>query len=299
MRLTWIPNASASAFHAAEAICLYDSTLIDPRVDAAIREFALGLGSWINSVAGPDPRRFWISLIGNAAMIASNSELATAVVRKSNVSLSEDTAITQLGGFLDDIEAAYNSLFPKFNEQLLLRAKPLQEQWLGFGQGLIAHLGRMTQKSLIAEEARVILLQPARGGAGVAHLDNNMARIEAVLTNPLVELPEIVRLTWLLSQLQLDLPMHCDPLGNHAAQRLAPLMMLAPTLAAAEVVELSKCDESIAELAIEHWHIPVPRDKDIQGTVVPLIMDWWETYLQTRPNWTTAMQAFAKMLGVQ
>ena len=57
--------------------------------------------------------------------------------------------------------------------------------------------------------------------------------------------------------------------------------------------------ESMAELAIEHWHIPVPRDREIHTEVVPLMMDWWETYLQTRPDWNMAMQAFANMLGIQ
>ena len=222
--------------------------------------------------------------------------LAQAVVRKSALRLTNETAVTQLAGFVTDIEAAYNQLFPKFLEQVPLRARPLQEHWLGHGSGLIAHLGRLTQKSLIAEEARIVLLQPVLGGAGTAHIDQNMIRIEAVLTNPMVELPEVVRLAWLLSQLNLDLPMHADFAGASKIGRLAPLAMLPAILAAAEVMELSKCDES---LAIEHWHIPVPRDREIHTEVVPLMMDWWETYLQTRPDWNMAMQAFANMLGIQ
>jgi len=299
MQLTWIPNASASALHAAEAICLHRSKLTDRRVEEAIGEYAVGLGEWIDQAASFDSARFWSTLLGLSAMIDSNMELSSAVVRKSLLRLAEATAITQLTGFLDDIEAAYNQLFPKFSEQALMRARPLQEHWLGYGQGLLAHLGRLTQKSLLVDEARVILLQPVLGGAGVSHFEQNSVRIEAVLTNPMVELPEVVRLAWLLSQLNLDLPIHADNLGSNMLHRLAPLVMLPPVLAAAEVMELSKCDESIAELAIEHWHIPVPRDKDVHQFVVPMMMDWWETYLQTRPNWGTAMQAFAKMLGIQ
>ncbi len=298
MHLTWTPNASASAMHAAQSICQYGDKLADARIAESIGKYALGLGNWIETAAPFDTARFWSLLVGHSAIIDSNTELAQAVVRKAAIRVGDRTAISQLAGFVSDIEAAYNQLFPKFLEQLPLRARPLQEHWLGFGSGLLAHLGRLTQKDLLVSEARVVLLQPILGGAGVAHIDLNLVRIEAVLTNPMVELPEVVRLAWLLSQLQLDLPIHSDTIGANLLARLAPLAMLPPILAAAEVMELSKCDESVAELAIEQWHIPIPRDKDIHTEIVPVMMDWWETYLQTRPGWQTALQAFAKMLGI-
>ena len=299
MHLTWTPNASTSALHAAQSICAFGDKLADARIAESIGKYALGLGQWIETAAPFDTARFWSLLVGHSAMIDSNTELAQAVVRKAAIRVADKTAISQLAGFISDIEAAYNQLFPKFHEQLPLRARPLQEHWLGFGPGLLAHLGRLTQKDLLVSEARVVLLQPILGGAGVAHLDQNLVRIEAVLTNPLVELPEVVRLAWLLSQLHLDLPFHSETIGANLLARLAPLAMLPPILAAAEVMELSKCDDSVAELAIEQWHIPVPRDKGIHTEIVPVMMDWWETYLQTRPGWQTAMHAFAKMLGIK
>ncbi len=298
MHLTWTPNASASALHAAQAICESGDKLTDTRVVESIGQYALGLGRWIEATAPFDFGRFWSLLVGHSAIIESNMDLAQIVVRKGAVLRSDKTAVSQLAGFISDIEAAYNQLYPKFQEQLPLRARPLQEHWLGFGPGLLAHLGRLTQKDLLVPEARVVLLQPVLAGAGVAHIDQNLVRIEAVLTNPMVELPEVVRLAWLLSQLQLDLPVHSETIGLHLLTRLAPLAMLPPILAAAEVMELSKCDESVAELAIEQWRIPVPKDKDIHAEIVPVLMDWWETYLQTRPAWHTAMQALSKMLSL-
>ena len=298
MHLTWTPNASASAMHAAHSICEYGDKLSDPRVSESIGKYAMGLGEWIATAAPFDTARFWSLLIGHSAIIDANTELARAVVRKAALRIDNNTAISQLAGYISDIEAAYNQLFPKFLEQIPLRARPLQEHWLGFGTGLLAHLGRLTQKDLLVSEARVILLQPILGGAGFAHIEQNQVCIEAVLTNPMIELPEVVRLTWLLSQLQLDLPIHSETIGANLLGRLAPLAMLPPILAAAEVMELSKCDESVAELAIEHWHIPVPKDKDAHTEIVPIMMDWWETYLQTRPGWQTALQAFAKMLAI-
>ncbi len=298
MQLIWTPNASASSLHAAQSICMFGDKITDARVTDSIGRYAYGLGDWISTACPFDSPRLWTLLVGHAAVIESNTELAKVVLQKAGVRTHDQTARSQLAGYVSDIEAAYNQLFPKFLEQIPLRARPLQEQWLGFGPGLLAHLGRLTQKDLLVSDARVVLLQPILGGAGIAHLDQNLVRIEAVLTNPLSELPEVVRLTWLLSQLHLDLPLHSETIGANLLARLAPLAMLPPTLAAAEVMELSKCDELMAALAIEQWHIPVPRDKDVQTEIVPVMMDWWETYLQTRPAWHTAMQAFAKMLDV-
>ncbi len=298
MHLTWTPNASTSSLHAAQAICMFGDKLIDARVGECIGKYASGLGEWISTVCPFDSLRMWSLLVGYSAIIESNTDLAKVVLQKTGIRLQDRTARSQFAGYVSDIEAAYNQLFPKFLEQIPLRARPLQEHWLGFGPGLLAHLGRLTQKDLLVSDARVVLMQPILGGAGMAHIDQNLVRIEAVLTNPLIELPEVVRLTWLLSQLHLDLPMHSETIGANLLARLAPLAMLPPILAAAEVMELSKCDESMAELAIEQWHVPVPRDKDVHYEIVPVMMDWWETYLQTRPGWHTAMQAFAKMLDV-
>lgn len=299
MRLNWIPNASASVLHAAEAIHLYQQKLIDVRLAEALEPYAANLGAWIETAAGFHTPKFWHMLLGHSSVLDANQDLADCVLRKFGLNPEVSMRRFQLAGIVTDLEAAFNLVYPKFSEQLPLRARPLQEQWLGYGHGLLAHLGRLTHKSLLSEEAKVVLLQPAVGGAGIAHMELNLVRIEAVLTNPMVELPEVVRLAWLLSQLQLELPVNCDQVGQHLINRVGPLAMLPAALAAAEILELSKCNEATMGLAIEQWHIPVPKDQDLHTQVIPAVMDWWETYLQTRPNMATALHALAKMLSLQ
>jgi len=118
-------------------------------------------------------------------------------------------------------------------------------------------------------------------------------------TNPLPELPEVVRLGWLVSQLsslgfRSQLPYPPETLRN-----LIPIAMLAPSLAAAEVLELTRCNESIAELAIENWHIAVPPNRDVSKELIPFLMDWWETCLKTKPDWSVSIKALAHRLGLQ
>jgi hypothetical protein len=296
MHLNWSPSASTSALHTAEACWRFPNRLVDPHVLATFGDDARRLGDWIEDIATQYSDRFWDDLVAMGSLIDSNQALASSVLRKRVGNAIAESHSNQLAGFVTDIEATFVQSFPKYVEQSPLRMRPLQEQWLGFGGGLMAHLKRLTEKGLFVDECRVIGVQPVLGGFGKAHLDQNLVRIEAVLTNPLAELPEVVRLAWLIAQLQLDLPAYNERLGPGLAHRLAPIAMLPPALAAAEVLEIGRCDEATAALAIEHWQIPLPTDGDLRSQLAPALMDWWETYLQTRPAWETAMRALAKIL---
>src|SRR5690606_23019649 len=97
-------------------------------------------------------------------------------------------------------------------EELELRSAPLREQWEARGGGLLATLARLTTAGLVPEMADVILVHPVLGGGGAAHWQYNSVQFEAVLANPLAELPEVLRLGWLLAQLNFDLPLYEDHL---------------------------------------------------------------------------------------
>jgi hypothetical protein len=295
MQLRWTSSFSVSALHAAEAMVAFREQVTDHNIIEALSRFSTSLHQWSTSAGFVDVSRFWPTLIATAAEFESNHDLVETTLRKCGRSTDLPT-VTFLAGTVTDIEAAYKQLFPKFDEQIGFRMRPLQDQWLGYGSGLLAHVGRLTEKRLLVNEARVIAVQPVLGGYGYAHLQTNMARIEAVLTNPMGELPEVVRLAWLVSQLNLEVPVFSETLGPLNLHRVAPLAMLPPILAAAQVVELSRCSSEVAALAIEHWHIPVPSDANVHDHIAPTLMDWWETYLQTRPEWHIAMQALSKML---
>lgn len=295
MRLNWVANASVSALHAGEMCAKLPSQVIDPGLLESLGRFAVSMDQLIASKL-PDTRAFWYRLIATAADIGPNFELAQTALLKCGV-FEASSVINTLAGYITEIEAAFSQIFPKHDEQVRLRMRPLQEQWLGYGQGLLAHLGRVTDKSLLPDEVRVIPVQPIIGGYGWSHIENNLVRIEAMLTNPMVEIPEVVRLGWLVSQVQLELPRFSELLGTSLLHSVGPFAMLPPILAAAQVLEISACTEDNVALAIENWHIPVPHGWDLHERLVPTLLDWWETYLTTRPEWHIAMQALGKMLA--
>jgi hypothetical protein len=186
------------------------------------------------------------------------------------------------------LDAAFQQAFPRALEELELRAGPLGGQWEARGPGLIATVARLTQADLIVDSADVILVQPALGGAGAAHVFYNSVRIEAVLANPIAELPEVARLGWLLAQLNLDLPRFQGDLPRRRLAQLGPLAMLPPVLAAAEEVELARNNIETLAAALSAWQAPPVEPSQL--------MDWWETYQAARPAWSVALGALNRML---
>jgi hypothetical protein len=137
------------------------------------------------------------------------------------------------------------------------------------------------------------LVHPALGGGGEAHLAYNSVRIEAVLANPVAELPEVVRLAWLIGQLHLDLPAYGETIHADRLPHIARFAMLPPALSAAEAVELGRFSVDSVRLALAAWRLSVPADVD--GAA--LLYEWWQTYRQTRPPWPVAMAALDQMFG--
>jgi hypothetical protein len=296
MQTEWQKSFSASALHAAYACHCVSNRVADPRLLQAMGDYADKLGAWFPhrpAVLRDSP---WDELIVHGASIASNAELASTVARHAVPAIEHGPTIQRLAGLITDVEAAFKLLYPKHDEQSALRTRPLQEQWLGYGSGLIAHLGRLTEKRFFQGPCTIIALQPALGGGGHTHPGHSAVSIEALLINPLAELPEVVRLAWHLAQNAIHRVAASRDLPDSSRLRLIPLAMLPPVMAAAEVLELSKCNEAIAELAIEHWQIAVPHSMDVASELIPCLMDWWETYLQTRPTWELALKALSKRL---
>jgi hypothetical protein len=293
VKVSWRINFSASAIHAAYQIVSNEADALPASV-GPLKASAQALNAIIVEFLEARSMMGWKLLIGMSSAIESNSDLASQWLRRVRQhGASNQSNIVRLAGAISDVEAAMRAAFPKVMEQLELRRRPLEEQWLGYGRGLTAHLRRLTEPEWLVDEAEGIFVQPILGGAGIAHPLLNRFSIEAVITNPLAELPEVVRIAWLVAQLQADLPKYSDELGPDRAPAISALASLAATLAAAEVLELGRCDETNLQLAIEHWQVAVPRANDVPS----LLIAWWETHLQTRPPWNIALKALDKMMA--
>lgn len=288
----WRPELATSILHAAEAIAR-KQPLADSRLAAAIAEPAMQLAAEIRAADLP-AGRFWAHLLPLSAGIASRRQLVEAAVTKTiGRGLRFDSTVSNLDASLAALEKAAHAALPKLREELPLRERPIREQWEARGNGLLRHMGQLTDESLIPSRCEVLLVHPALGGFGEAHLAYNSVRLEGVLANPLAELPEVVRLAWLIAQLQLDLPAISESIHADRLPHIARYAMLPAALIAAESVELVRFAPDALARAIAAWSLSVPTGVDAAA----LISEWWQTYQETRPPWSVALEALDQLFG--
>jgi hypothetical protein len=200
MEINWRPQALVSALHAAEAAAR-NQPIVDGRLGEAIAEPAMQLAAEIRSANLPSVR-FWGHLIPLAANIAGRRQFVeTAVTKTVGRGARLEATVGSLDARVAGVDAAVRGALPHLSEELALRERPIREQWEARGAGMMQEIGRLTDPDLIVECCDVMLIHPALGGGGEAHLSYNSVRFEAVLANPVAELPEAIRLAWLIAQL--------------------------------------------------------------------------------------------------
>jgi hypothetical protein len=288
MELHWICSSSASAFHAAEALAR-GHALLDVPLRDALRAAVDRLQSALNTL-GVSSDVAWRHIVPLAAGVENDRELAETLLRKC-VGARQPEHAARLATHFQEIEKVFRRLHPGCADELALRGRPLRELWDARGPGMLLKIGEMTDPELILPRADVILVQPVLGGSGKAHLLYNAVHLEAVLANSEPSLPEIVRLGWLLSQLNLELPRYGERLPATRLFTVAALAMVPPTLAAAEYVELGALNEVAVQAALRTWGL-TPQGAEAAAT----LLDWWETYRETRPAFEVALRALDQML---
>ena len=284
--LNWRASSSASALHAAGAI-VHGDALADAGLASALAEAAVLLQEEIQLAQLPE-ERFWRNLLGVSAGTESNRELAkVALVKTVGRGATAETIELRIAAAITAVEAAFQGYLPKLAEELPLRIGPLREQWEARGPGFMRQIGLLTDEALLVEQAEVVVIHPALGGGGESWLTGNQARIEGVLANPHPHLPEVVRLGWLISQLNFDLPALSENVNAERLPRLAKFAMLPAALAAGSAVELCQDSPDLLAAALNDWRLAA------DATV---LTQWWETYRDSRPPFAVALAALNQML---
>ncbi|MGD9720879.1 MAG: hypothetical protein AB7O59_14405 [Pirellulales bacterium] len=289
IELRWLASTAASCLHAAEAL-LRGAPLADRAAAAGLADEAAGLADELAAM-GLDAGAFFGHAVPLAARFDVPLEWAKAVVSKLAGPQRQEQLAQPLARRFITLQSTFSAIFPGALAELELRAGPLMEQWEARGAGLMAGVGRLTEGELVVETADTILVQPVLGGGGAAHWLYNSVRIEAVLANPLAELPEVARLGWLVAQLQLDLPRYQGDLHRDQLIEVWPLAMIPPVLAAAEEVELARNTPQVLDTALSAWVSNPP------AGAVDTLTGWWETYCDAQPPWPVALGALAQMLA--
>lgn len=239
MKIDWTTSARTSCFHAAAAI-LRQQKCADTVLAAALTRPTERLAD-VAADCCVSAQLLLAELVPLSVASDNDRRLAELAVARVSADLSS-AAIKAIGKAVATLRETFDRASPRVEDELQIRAPVLREQWEAFGPGLMRAIGRAATSSAIVPQATVILVHPFLGGGGQAFASHGLVTFEAVLANPLPELPEVVRLAWLLSQLNLD-------------RAIEPAAMVPAAVAAAADLGLAQQDAETLELARRAWHV--------------------------------------------
>jgi hypothetical protein len=288
--LRWLTSVPVGCLHATAAFLqkkpLADSVLCDALAGPAECLQAALLEE------GIPPEVFWLHVIPLAAELCSVRELAQVTLIKTIGRAEAARRVSRFGHLLTDLKDAFAAVLPQLSEEWTKGIELLRQHWDYQGAGLLGRIVQWIEPGILVDSATVVPVYPALRGGGAAHLPYNLVHIECQPTDPVAELPEVVRLGWLLSQLNLDLPRYSEGVPPSRLATVAALAMIPITLSAAAEVELARCDTEAMALAVQSWLASGNQADAWTDTLT----QWWETYSVVRPAWATALQALDRLV---
>ena len=292
IELRWVASFSASCFYTARAVA-QDRAPDGAELATLVDEPVLALAGEIDSLGLP-VEQFWRHLVPLAAQIENNRQLAEVVLAKTLRRTERARAgVEPLARRIADVEGAVLRGRPGLLDELAEQSEPLRRVWDLRGPALLARVAELTDAGLIVANADAVLVCPVFGRGGTANLQYNSVCVEAVQGEASGPLPEVVRLAWLAAQLNADLPMFSERIRPERLPLVAAAAMLPPVLHAASELELAKCDRATVSAALEGGQL----EPSATAAKADAILDWWETYLNSRPAWNVALAALGQMLA--
>jgi hypothetical protein len=292
MHLRWSGNPVATCYSAAEGL-MHGCTLADAELQAALAEPAAALKLLCES-DGIDPFDFMQRLVPLSVRLPGKLELARAVLVRFVERERADERAALFRNRLIAVENPFELQLPRLREQRPLHPEHLPEAWQQHKATLLPAVIQWTEPPVLAEEADVVLMHQVMGGRGDAHPEYNVVRIESAATDPVPALPELLRLLWLLCLVNLDLPRYEEVFQwRKRAFAVGALAFVPVAVAAGADARLVACDRPTIELAARTWLPPTWFGEKQSAN----LLDWWETYRASRPNWPTALAALDRLLG--
>ena len=286
MDVRWLVSTSAAAIYSGEAALTSQATSSPAAVKAAAEQLNSGF-----LAAGLPADRGWREMAALAAGIENNRQLATLVWKKLIGGEPSSLETERIAGRIADLEAAAKQHAPDLLNELELRSGPIRSQWEARGPGMLNFVSSRISDQLIAPRADVLMVPPVHSGGGWAAMPYNVVAFEAVLANPREELPEAIRLAWLLLQLNMDLPIISEPLHRDRLARVAPLAAIPLAVHAGQFVELVPETGPALLLAVESW-----TDEPQAARTAATLDDWWQTLVSGSQSFSTALLALDRML---
>jgi hypothetical protein len=285
MKLNWQVHETATTLHVAAAIAR-GLPLSDPRIADAVATPMKALPDAIRQFGVPDEVA-WDALCTHACRYTDAAHLVHIAlpVTEQREDLRQQELIIAL---INEVGEGIRQVLPELKDELRHRSRPLHELWDARGPGFLRSLSSRTDRRLVLPDANVVVVYPILGGDGAIAPEYCAVQIEALLTNTVPELPEVVRLGWLIGQLT------CHHLlkaikATGQPRRVVALAMVPATLAAAEIVELVVCNAETVRQAIAAWQQRTTgEDPSALENTAEEVWKWWQSRHDSTP-WDTAL----------
>ena len=157
---------------------------------------------------------FWAHVVP-LAVGRSLHELAAVTLIKTMGREAAESRVPRVHSHLAGLRNAFVTAVPGLESGLARQAEQLRQRWNYHGMALLSAVANHTEPEILMEEATIAMVHPALGGGGEAHPAYNVAHVEAVLVDPVPELPEVLRLAWLLAN-----PEDREDFQNRGRQRV-------------------------------------------------------------------------------
>ncbi len=290
MNIRWLTKPDASALYAARTL-VETGKLTDPKVASRIGAWAEQMRAAVADIPLP-PSLVWEQLIGaSGETCVSQPHLDRTARLTGYAALSDRDLFRELTKTSLTLVLHYVQGAGKVPQELWLRSGPLRQHFEARGPGLLHALVRQLGRARDPEYVDVILVLPARGGGGFALPWTDVVVLEAMLANPLDDLPEVVRFCWLLAQLNFPVPEGREgPAEVTERARLASVALIPPVLEAAEYVELARYHEAAIARALEAWHVAPASPATLAGQLAA----WWKECRESSLDWQQAWNTLVR-----
>jgi hypothetical protein len=284
--LTWRTSETVNALYAAWSCCTRPQQ-VDPEVTDALAEPLERLRAALDEERVP-AAAFWQHVFPAAALASEEpGRLAELTLIKCIGQLETPRRVPR---FSRALRALRLSATPHLASPAL---DFLETAWQRHGSALLSTIGQLTESELVPETATAIGVTPLLGGGGLAVLSGNVAIVEAVAEDPWPELPEAVRLAWLIAQLQIDLPRYSEHIPGARRGRVAELALLPVAVEAARRCRMTEASfEGLLAQAAQSWPAASPLDDATRASLA----SWWPVYQSRRPEFALALAALDRSL---
>jgi hypothetical protein len=269
LTIRWVARPELCVAQAAYVVAT-GSRCVDPKLEQRLVEPVTGINTRLIS-ASIDVAAFWQHYRREVARTDDGrASCAAALLAAGCSELQLEQTTKAVSSRLSECRTQFQHRFPKLEDQLKLRGRPLSEQWNECGTGLLRQIQRRIWGTSPPDNwwpTRIdgLLVQPMRGGDGGYQLSPPSIWMEAMLTDADPAVPEVLRLASLVTGLAIE--RHLQDSAGQLAQAWQ-LAVVPLVLAAARELELIRgATLPIAE-ATRMWQLG-------GDSVADILRDWW------------------------